>query len=203
MKRLTLYHGTDARVIRMSNEERKAYVAGCNFVIDKLCHSFGILEPSRVKELGIELYTLLFMIQQRNKKSEFFQYNVLCLTNLYDRAMYYANHSFAGGEVGFLAYNLIKQCENRFPEKFKLYENIDVTINNIKKFAEEETRYPVIITINDIDTDYLVFESGCKIDDESIKVITEQTFETSFKYKKELDLNQYKIEYLTNQLTKN
>ena len=196
MKRLTLYHGTDARTIKMSKEARKAYLEGCNQVIDTLFPLFGSVSPYKVADLGLEFYQILLMIQQRNNKSEFFQYNVLSLTNSYDRAVDYARHSFAGCELGAIAYFLIKQCETRFPGKLKQYDKINTACNSIIKIAEEEKQCPVIITINDVDPNFLVFESGVAIDDESIKTITEQTFETSFKYKKEIDLNQYEIKYL-------
>lgn len=36
MKILTLYHGTDARMLEMSEAERKQYLADCNLAIDAL-----------------------------------------------------------------------------------------------------------------------------------------------------------------------
>jgi len=36
MKILTLYHGTDARMLEMSEAERKQYLADCNLAIDAM-----------------------------------------------------------------------------------------------------------------------------------------------------------------------
>ena len=36
MNKITLYHGTDARIIEMTNEERRQYLDDCNLVIDNL-----------------------------------------------------------------------------------------------------------------------------------------------------------------------
>jgi hypothetical protein len=54
MNNLELYHGTDARIIEMSEEERVQYLQDCNLVIDALHPLFKpLLEWERLRLSGM------------------------------------------------------------------------------------------------------------------------------------------------------
>ena len=194
MNKITLYHGTDARIIEMTNEERKQYFDDCNLVIDNLHPLFKPLlvwekveqvvngekryiyeYPLKLKyekklneKYGSYMYINLLekigMLNARNNNSGFYQYNNLYLCALKRTAMRYAQRSYAGGETGLNAYRLIQGFDVIFSGKQEIEGNVKSAMDRIKEFAKEGNERPAIVTIEDIDISNLTYEDGKPID---------------------------------------
>ena len=71
MNNLELYHGTDARIIEMSEEERVQYLQDCNLVIDALHPLFKpLLEWEKVETTrnGQTIYIYEYPLKLRYEK---------------------------------------------------------------------------------------------------------------------------------------
>ena len=141
MKNPLLYHGTDARMIEMSDGERQNFFDTCNLVIDKLYDYYIPLLKNEKIALNIgsqtiyttepvlqikyekifdekvgsyafwNLFEKLNMIDWKIKNNGLYQYQSLYLTSFKPKAMNYARRSYAGCELGLLAYQLIRGAE--------------------------------------------------------------------------------------------
>lgn len=196
MKKFELYHGTDARIIEMSKEERVQYLQDCNLVIDALHPLFKQLlvwekvetvqngqtiyiyeYPLKLRyekllnEKGgpymySNLYEKLMMIDARNSNAGLYQYKDLYLCSTKRSAMSYAQRSYAGGETGLSAYRLIQGAEIIGFENLYHDFHVKQAAENIKQFAKEGNERPAIVTIEDIDIDCLFHEDGKIIEKE-------------------------------------
>ena len=193
-----LYHGTDARIIRMTEEERNNYLNTCHAVVNYLWDYFKPLYRERKLEqykdalspkdnpyLYANVYEKLSMVDMKNNGCQQYQYGDLYLTSRDYSADNYARRSFAGGEIGLMAYRMIEAAEIIGFDG--LYENKAAVadIETIKKFALEENE-PVIIKVKDLDPKYLQTDTGEPIEWSSIRVIPQL-----YRYDKEtvLDIN--------------
>jgi hypothetical protein len=71
MNNLELYHGTDARIIEMSEEERVQYLQDCNLVIDALHPLFKpLLEWEKVETVrnGQTIYIYEYPLKLKYEK---------------------------------------------------------------------------------------------------------------------------------------
>ena len=181
MNKITLYHGTDARIIEMTNEERRQYLDDCNLVIDNLHPLFKPLlvwekveqvvngekryiyeYPLKLKyekilneKYGPYMYLNLLekigMLDARNNDSGFYQYKDFYLCALKSTAMRYAQRSYAGGETGLNAYRLIQGFDVIFSGKHDLDGDVMSAMDKIRDFAKEGNERPAIVTVEDID----------------------------------------------------
>ncbi len=136
-----LLHGTDARIVNMTKEERNDFFSCCKRVIDYL---WGLFEPlfngyemietvidgrqtsirtrkiERYKDLFVSqnkevvynnLMQKLWMIETGKDGNQQYQYGDLYLTSSMFKARDYAVGSFAGGELGLVAHRLITAAE--------------------------------------------------------------------------------------------
>lgn len=215
-----LYHGTDARIIAMSYEERKAYFNMCAKIKGNL---WAIFKPYYVNEMveksfnghkkfvqqyrienykdyiiehsstdtWTNLYEKLMMCNCNETKSQLYQYGDLYLTGDIDKAKRYALRSFAGGEIGLIVYRLIQGLEALGWDNFINDEFIKNNIRTIKSFAEQNA-VPIVIPISDLDLNYLLTEKGECIDQQNELVYKIGTF----RYVKEHSLSLKNAIYL-------
>lgn len=232
MNQISLYHGTDARIIEMPKEEREQYKKECNLIIDTLYPFFqpllkwekteiivdgktvyGYEYPLRLKygkilneKGGMYMYQNLFeklgMIDCRNNNAGFYQYDNLYLCSSKLGAADYAAKSYAGGEIGLIAYRLIQGADIINFEDFRPNSNIQFIMNKIREFAKEGNEKPAIVTIENIDVDFLSFEDGRPIAKDNFAEWLEprRKFELKFRYTKPLELSECKVELYTKEL---
>lgn len=215
-----LYHGTDARLIEMSECERIHYMGLCKFVIDNVFPIFDKLEKDLItidvvyngqnikvfkSKLEIEyrdkldavpyLYSNLLdklsIIRANRNGDGNYQYGSLYLTSFRPKAEIYAHNATAGGEFGLTAYRLIQAVEIIKPIDFNPSTEVCAAIKTIKAFAGDKTMYkPVVITLKDIDSSDLLRENGNEITGE------EALFLQDFRYSKDIVLSLDNAEYL-------
>ena len=229
---ITLYHGTDARILSMSKEERLQYKKECDLIIDTLYPFFqpllkwekteikvdgktifGYEYPLKLKygkilneKGGIYMYQNLFeklaMIDCRNNNAGLYQYENLYLCSSKLTAASYATSSFAGGEMGLIAYRLIQGADIINFENFRPNSNIQSIMNKIREFAKEGNEKPAIVTIENIDVDYLSFEDGKPIEKDNFAEWLEprRKRQLKFRYTKPLELSECKVELYNKEL---
>ena len=229
---ITLYHGTDARILSMSKEERLQYKKECDLIIDTLYPFFqpllkwekteikvdgktifGYEYPLKLKygkilnEIGgMYMYQNLFeklaMIDCRNNNAGLYQYENLYLCSSKLTAASYATRSFAGGEMGLIAYRLIQGADIINFENFRPNSNIQSIMNKIREFAKEGNEKPAIVTIENIDVDYLSFEDGKPIEKDNFAEWLEprRKRQLKFRYTKPLELSECKVELYNKEL---
>ncbi len=226
MKSITLYHGTDARIIEMSGDERKQYLADCNLVIDALFPYFKPLfqqekvekiinnEKCYVYEYGLKKYEKalndkngpygyynllekIMMLDARKNGSGLYQYNDLYLCSSKDTAIRYARRSFAGGEIGLNAIRLIEGVDVITFNDLDLDDNQNRAINRVRDFAEVGNERPAVVTIENIDINYLTFEDGKELYQDDIEDLTSgEDYNCKFRYTKLIELKNCKVELL-------
>ena len=204
MKKIELYHGSDARIIEMTKDEREQYKNDCNIVVDYLFPLFkplmtwekvetilngekiyyyeiplklryqNLLNEKGGQGMYFNLSEKLMMIDARNNGSELYQYNDLYFCSSKLSATNYARSSFAGGETGLNAYRLIQGAEIIGFENMYADPNVKRAAERIKEFAKEGNERPVIITIEDIDPAFLFFEDGRPLDKDDIEDLIER-----------------------------
>ena len=214
----TLYHGTDARLVNMSKDERNSYLNHCKVVTDFL---WTIFKPFMEKEdyldtyNGVEcicrrhkierymnsyiekfgknawynMFEKLQMLGFRDDGNEQYQYKSFYLTFNRHIAQKFARRSFAGGEQGLIAYYLITALEN-------LGWDNDVTpikssIVIIKSFANGKAQ-PVIIPFDNLDLDFLQTEAGRPLN----RDWDYSELQINVRYTKECEMSLQKAEYL-------
>lgn len=229
---ITLYHGTDARILSMSKEERLQYKKECDLIIDTLYPFFqpllkwekteikvdgktifGYEYPLKLKygkilneKGGMYMYQNLFeklaMIDCRNNNAGLYQYENLYLCSSKLTAANYATRSFAGGEIGLIAYRLIQGADIINFENFRPNSNIQSIMNKIREFAKEGNEKPAIVTIENIDVDYLSFEDGKPIEKDNFAEWLEprRKRQLKFRYTKPLELSECKVELYNKEL---
>ena len=229
---ITLYHGTDARILSMSKEERLQYKKECDLIIDTLYPFFqpllkwekteikvdgktifGYEYPLKLKygkilneKGGMYMYQNLFeklaMIDCRNNNAGLYQYENLYLCSSKLTAASYATSSFAGGEMGLIAYRVIQGADIINFENFRPNSNIQSIMNKIREFAKEGNEKPAIVTIENIDVDYLSFEDGKPIEKDNFAEWLEprRKRQLKFRYTKPLELSECKVELYNKEL---
>lgn len=183
-----LYHGTDRKVLRMTDEQRYTHKACCKHVVDfiypiflKLFRNNGNWDISKLG-LGMKLESCVIdalgCLDSRTNRNENFQYpdNVLYLHSYRGCADSYAARSFAGGEIGYIAYFLCQAVINMSVSEFHLDEETENAMQKVLAFGNEG-KYPVVITLNNLDFKFLRNENG--------SIITDLNFEgKSYRYLK-------------------
>lgn len=227
-KLFTLYHGTDARMLTMSKDERMEYLTLVDKAIaamweflapldewemyefkgprgDKRYSTRWVVEKYKdefIKAGKNNLYTnfteKLSMQGRRVNGSELYQYGDLYLAASYNTAKDYAARSFAGGELGLIAYRLAEGLVFlNFPDWHPTPE-IEYAINRILEFGEGGKEDPVIVTLEGIDPEDLVMDNGssAKEEIEALYDILGNLGDLKFRYLKDTDLSQFPIEHL-------
>ncbi len=208
MKHISLYHGTDARIVRMSESQRSSYKNGCFLVIDYIWdvlrdeydyhHLNSFRQPlgydaktATWKHPWIRLANAMNLIGGYKNGNEKYQYNSFYLTGLRDRAICYARDSFAGGESGMMVYDVVRAMDVVQPSYWRPTGAIAEAIDNIKAFGNDNAS-PVLFRFDDLDFDMLETDSGNK-DPKMVALMLEHG---SLRYTGEVVLDLSKAEYL-------
>lgn len=186
-----LYHGTDARIIRMPDDERNRYMNSCHAVVNYLWQFFEttykenktaqykeILSKVEDPNLYYNLLEKLAMVDMMKNGRQQYQYGDLYLTSREHTADNYAKRSFAGGEIGLIAYRMIQAAEIIGFDG--LYDNSEAVadIDIVRRFSTNKNE-PIVLKIRDLDPSFLQTDTGKPIDWSSIRVIPQL-----FRYKK-------------------
>ena len=220
---MVFYHGTDARIVRMKEKERKQYINGCNIVINYLFKFYKpLLEHEMVKtQIGgitckvlkqkIEvLYKNIFIennkldlyyrIYEKSRYvdwyfngSQKYQYSSFYVTGDKDKAKGFAYRAYAGGEFGMNAYYLIQGLELISFPDFNPSQEVEKAIESILDFAMEGKEEPVVFELNDLNLDMLLNEDGTKIDINTPYYYFE---DSSFRYTGNINLELDRAEFL-------
>lgn len=224
IKSIPFYHGTDARMIEMSETERQQYIKDCNSIIDYLYPFYlPLLEevPCEIERHGQiikifktqlevyykdllnekgeqylyeNLYEKLNMLQWKNDNVGLYQYGDFYLTTNKRMALDYARRSYAGGEIALIASRLIQGSDIVNFSDFNPDKDQKRKIERIKEFAKEGKERPVIVTFNNIDLNYLQREDGTPI------LVDDTTILSNFRYMKAQDLKWDIIEKVNREL---
>lgn len=213
-----LYHGTDARLIEMSTTSLRSYIKDCNEVVDclwSILKPYNDMESVETVFNGQTVYVerqkirryeevlnnysaglcanivgKMYMLQAREKGNGLYQYGSLYFTSFKNKAYNYAFNSFGGGEIGTTAYRMIQAVEALCLSSWKTNDNIVSAIENIKSFAESESK-PVIIPIENIDINFLYEENGNMLNFSDTGMLPQD-----FRYTKEHIFSLENAEYL-------
>ena len=163
----TLYHGTDLRFAVLPEEYRKRYIDICHMFINALSclyqpylHQQGenkmeLLSEEQKKQnpkLAENIREAMSNLMMMNYSEEW-EYGDFYLTSNKISACMYAHKSFAGGELGFTAYHLLKGAELLGADLSNSKE-LKPMIDALKILAEGEPK-PVIFSFDDLSPEYL------------------------------------------------
>lgn len=208
MKHTSLYHGTDARIVSMSDNERAAYKKGCLLVVDYIWdvfreeYDYHLMRNYR-QPLGYDARTAepwhpwLRLVGAMNhiggykNGNQQYDYSSFYLTGLRNRAIDYARDAFAGGESGMIVYDFVKAIEIVKPSCWNPSGPILEAINKIMEFGEA-TASPVLFRFDDLDFNLIETDSGEK-DPEAVSLMIEYG---SLRYTGDIVLDLSKAEYL-------
>lgn len=190
------YHGTDARIVSMTDDERKAFAKDIDVALSYMWSFFepykfrmdelkDILEYDKDNTLWLKLYDALIHYGAMEIGNEQYQYGSFYLTNFLGRAASYAMESFAFGESGFNAYYMIKAAEKINFEGWNPPKDVISAIHRIKAFANDIPQ-PVVFKFIDIDYHLLQHENGKDITEDNKHVFL--SCGGSFRYLKDVKL---------------
>ena len=195
-----MYHGTDARIIRMGSEEIKRIKSKCE---DALHYMWTLFKPLYDRDHETlkrcldfdnrpeDFYKLLDKLHccsaMHNGREEY-QYEALYLTNSIERAKGYARRAYAFGEIGEVTYIMYKAAMKINFSDWNPTEAVANTLNFIKDFAEEDSE-PVVIKVENLDPLYFEMDNGGLVRQRMLESSPGKT--CSFRYVKaiKLDLN--------------
>ena len=216
----TLYHGTDARIVRMTEAERLQYLNGCNQVIDYLfqfykpllenvkveeqingmtCYVFKPKIEVQYKKLFIEndmkalfylLHEKISMIDWSKNGAQLYQYGSFYVTKNKERAQDFAYKAYAGGELAMNAYYLIKGIEFIQFPDYNPSKEVKNAITTILDFSKKGKEEPVVFALDDLNREHLFEEDGKEVD-WSLGFIT-----SNLRYTGEIKLDLSKAEFL-------
>lgn len=220
---LNLYHGTDARLIAMTESERCEYLSNCQKVIDYLWDTYkpyhltyedvetelngnkAYVSRSKLEiyyknyitersdeNLWLNILDKLIILQIKEIGNQQYQYGDLYLTGDKNKAINYAYSSFAGGEIGLIAYRLIQGAEILGWIDADKQSDIYELIGKIKLFATSDPK-PVVLKVKDIDVDKLLLDNG-----RPLKPIDFTMMDClSLRYTGDYDLSNSNVEYVS------
>lgn len=171
MKAPLLLHGTDARIIKMSDEERASLLRDCFLVADSVAQMYlpfihdGLLQLPLFCKINkySQIYQSLIIAANKNflrtSNCAQYQYGHTYLTDNRMKAVSYASHSFAFGEIGFCAYILANAAYKYNLVKWTADSLVEKAFLRLKNFAEE-TPQPVIVHCPNLDIEDLEQDTG-------------------------------------------
>lgn len=166
IKDKTFLHGTDARIVRMTNAEREHFhsmcIEICNYLwkfYSTVFDDFGFVRKyfsEENKKIGCRLFAVLSHWRACLNGSTQYQYESkgIYLTTIQFKAEDYAIRSRYFGEVGYNAYIMIQSI--KYFKSFDLNPTPEIA-NNMQKildFGNEEPE-PIIYTIETINVEAL------------------------------------------------
>ena len=166
-----MYHGTDARIIRMGSEEIKRIKSKCE---DALHYMWTLFKPlydgdhetlkrcldfDNRPEDFYKLLDKLHCCSAMHNGREEYQYEALYLTNSIERAKGYARRAYAFGEIGEVTYVMYKAALKIKFKDWNPTEEITDTLEFIKEFAEDDSE-PVVLELEILDPLYFEMDNG-------------------------------------------
>ena len=130
------------------------------------------------------------MLEANENGSPNYQYGDLYLTGDKNKAKSYALRSFAGGEIGSIAYRLIQGAGILGWINLDEQDEVYKAIGKIKQFAEDEPN-PVVLKIKDIGVGNLLLENGNPVQQKDLALVRYG----SFRCKDNFDLSMDNVEY--------
>lgn len=194
----TMYHGTDARIVRMSNEKITKLKEQCT---EALHYMWSFFKPLYDKdretlmrsldfdnrpEVYYKLMDKLHCCSAMHNGREEYQYEALYLTNSIERAKGYARRAYAFGEIGEVTYIMYKAAMKIKFSDWNPTEAVSNTLNFIKDFAEEDSE-PVVIKVENLDPLYFEKDNGGLVCQDILDFEPGEMF--SFRYVRTIELN--------------
>lgn len=167
----TLYHGTDKKMLRMTEEERNSYKSLCLQVIDYFYPIFKSLfyhdTAWNLDQIGLDtkterkLYDVIGRISCFKNEAPRYQYpdNIFYLSSWERYAYGYAKDSFAGGEIGANAFYLCLAATHAFKHNMVFDKDIETAVKKILEFGNKE-KEPIVIPFDNLKVEYLRDEAG-------------------------------------------
>lgn len=212
-----LYHGTDARIVRMSKEGRKSFREDCLLAINyiwqfflgsqivenqhntvnyKVLESFKENLDNADPGLFVNLMDALAMNGYRLNGSNLYRYDEGCVNLASENsAKSYAFRSFAFGEIGLMAYRMIQSLDVMCFEEWDPDRSVQNAIDRIKQFAED-TPQPVIIPMTGLRIRDLEAENGSPVEEMVMAGIFKERFDHKVRYNKDVELTLENAIYL-------
>lgn len=194
----TMYHGTDARIVRMSSEEITKLKERCTEALHYMWSLYKPFSTSYYEPLKkyldcekdpdfyFKLVDKLNCCSAMHRGKEEYQYEYLYLTNSKDRAKGYARRAYAFGEIGEVTYIMYLAAKKI---KFKDWNPTDEILNTlefIKDFAEGQSE-PVVLKFDNLDPLYFETDHGKPISRSYLEFSEGSMF--SFRYIKPIKLD--------------
>lgn len=194
MVKFQLYHGTDARISRMTDEERKAFR---NDILEALDYMWSLMTPyfqqfdevvdrehNRIRyvekiiqfkdvmgeEMWNKLYQALSHDKARRDGLHTWQYqdNLIYLSADIRSAISYAYRSFVFGELGETLWDMYQGLQVLRPKNWSPSEKIQSTLDKALRLAEEE-HVPIVYILTNFDYDQLKTDGGKSIPRDEIE----------------------------------
>ena len=202
-----LYHGTDARISRMSDKERKDFRKEILTAID---YMWKLMEPyfqkydeeldrihNRIKRterinqfkgkiddyLWTKMYQALTHEKARRDGLSTWQYqdDVLYLTSEISTAISYAYRSFVFGELGETIWDMYQGIKALNLETWNPPAAVQATLDKVQRLGEEE-HFPIVYMLNNFDYDKLLTDSGKTIPEDKLETQHLFRYEDEFLY---------------------
>ena len=198
----TLFHGTDAKIVRMEPEMRSKYKEDCILVLDYLYPFFEMNAIDMKIMIGDEKCTKFPMFWKAfcciggfKNGNTMYQYDNFYLTNIKSRAIDYAYSSFAGGELGMMAYVIYQAALKIGFKNWNPSTDVKSAAKRITNFAEQSPE-PVLFSFEDIDVNYLKLENGDDLTSSRINSLIKGSVGRSYLYDREIKLDLSSAEIL-------
>ena len=199
---LRLYHGSDARIGYMTDEERTTFRKEIIFAID---YMWNLMEPyfqkfdeevdhihNRIKRTEritqfkgkiddfhrTKMYQALSHEKARRDGLPTWQYqdDVVYLTSDFRTAISYAYRSFVFGELGETIWDMYQGIKALNLDTWNPSAEVQATLDRVQHLGEEE-HFPIVYVLSNIDFDKLLTDSGETIPKEELE--TEHLFRYS------------------------
>ena len=168
-----LYHGTDLRIVKMTEEERASYRKDCIKVSEYLWsiykESYDAIIDGKYKSILGEtgwhnLANAIIMCSANHNNNEQYQYNTFHLAKSRIKAENFAISSFAFGEIGLIAYRMYDAA--RILKIQIADKDVQTAADRIANFAEDDDNFqPVIFEMQDLDIDSMTMERFGSVED--------------------------------------
>lgn len=174
-----LYHGTDAKIVRMSQDERNRFFSACQSVIDALWPLFepmhrescyhrdvvervGMIPPSEKRQRYNCITGDISKVAMYKEENKLYEYGDLYLANTIPTAASYAFASKEGGEFGRLANSLLLGAELLEYDLAGLGDGFKVDAGIVRAMAKQPAE-PVLFCFLHLDLRKLFNSTGGKV----------------------------------------
>lgn len=202
-----LYHGTDARISLMSDEERKAFRQDIFAALD---YMWNLMEPyfqkfdevvdrahNRVRRIerikrfegtvSDEMYNKLYRSLSHDKARRDglytwqYQDNMIYLTADIETAISYAYRSFVFGELGETVWEMYQGMKALNLDTWNPDMKIQSTLDRIQRMAEEDP-VPVVYLVTYPEREKLFTDAGKPVTDEELEYGSLFRYEDEYMY---------------------